>query len=290
MKRYVVGLGEALWDNLPTGKKLGGAPANFAYHAAQFGMDAIAVSAIGRDALGEELISELKSHKLEHLMEIVDFPTGTVEVTVDAQGIPQYEIRTGVAWDHIPYTEAMAALAANCRAVCFGSLAQRSEVSRNTISRFLDAVPADCLKVFDINLRQSFYTEQIIADSMQRCDILKINDEELEVVAKLFGYSGLTTDAVCHAIMRDYHLQMLILTCGKRGSYIYHDGGMSFMETPDSEVVDTVGAGDSFGGSFVASILCGKSVAEAHRTAVDVSTFVCSCPGAMPLIPDTFKS
>ena len=282
MEQYVVGIGEALWDMLPSGKQLGGAPANFAYHASGSGLTGIAVSAIGNDALGDEIVASFKEHRLKHHLSRVDYPTGTVQVTLSGRGIPQYEIMEGVAWDNIPWSDALAKIAERSRAVCFGSLAQRSPVSRETIQRFLKAVPEDCLKVFDINLRQHFYSEKIIRDSLHLCDILKINDEELAVVADMLGYAGLEQDVICGHLRKDFGLQMLILTCGVRGSYIYYDGGMSFLGTPDSEVVDTVGAGDSFGGAFVRSILSGKSVPEAHQTAVDVSTWVCSCHGAMP--------
>ncbi len=180
-KRYVVGLGEVLWDVLPEGKKLGGAPANFAYHAGQFlGMDnTIAVSALGEDKLAEETIEALKEHGLNDLLPRVPYPTGTVQVQLDEQGIPTYDIKENVAWDNIPFDDDIAQIARNCRAVCFGSLAQRNVVSRETIQKFLDATPADCLKIFDINLRQQFYTQEILRESFQRCNILKINDEEL---------------------------------------------------------------------------------------------------------------
>ena len=160
-KRYVVGLGEVLWDVLPEGKKLGGAPANFAYHAGQFlGMDnTIAVSALGEDKLAEETIEALKEHGLNDLLPRVPYPTGTVQVQLDEQGIPTYDIKENVAWDNIPFDDDIAEIARNCRAVCFGSLAQRNVVSRETIQKFLDATPADCLKIFDINLRQQFYTQ-----------------------------------------------------------------------------------------------------------------------------------
>ena len=280
--RYVAGIGEALWDMLPGGKQLGGAPANFAYHAGGDGLTGIAVSAIGRDALGDEIVASFEEHSLRHHLARVDFPTGTVQVTLSGKGIPQYEIMEGVAWDNIPWSEELEAIAKECRAVCFGSLAQRSAVSRATIQKFLKTVPEGCLKVFDINLRQHFYSEKIIRDSLLACDILKINDEELVVVADMLGYAGLEQDVVCGHLCKDFGLKMLILTCGVHGSYIYYDGGVSFLGTPESEVVDTVGAGDSFGGAFVRSILGGKSVPEAHQTAVDVSTWVCSCHGAMP--------
>ena len=289
MGKFVIGIGEALWDMLPEGKKLGGAPANFAYHASQFGLEGLAVSAIGHDPLGEELVGQLEEHALPYHLARVDYPTGTVQVTLDSQGVPQYEIKTGVAWDNIPYTKELADLAANCQAVCFGSLAQRSPVSRESIGLFLDAVPEDCLKVFDINLRQDFYNKEVLEASFRRCDILKINDEELVVMARLFNLPGLALEEKCRYLIKEYNLKMLILTCGVNGSYVFFDGGMSFLETPKVQVADTVGAGDSFTGAFVGSLLTGKSVTEAHETAVKVSAFVCTQSGAMPTIPDNLK-
>jgi fructokinase len=218
MERKIVGLGEALWDCLPEGKKLGGAPANFAYHAGQFGFDTLAVSALGEDALGEETIAALEEHKLNYLMPRIPYPTGTVQVTLDSQGIPTYNIREGVAWDNIPFTAEIEDVAKNCRAVCFGSLAQRSVVSRETIGRFLDATPSDCVKIFDINLRQSFFTKEIIEASMRRCNILKINDEELVVVSRMFGLPDLDEEKRCKQLIKDYDLDILVLTCGTNGS------------------------------------------------------------------------
>ena len=274
MKRYIVGLGEALWDVLPDGKKLGGAPANFAYHAAQFGLDTIAISALGEDKLAEETIDALKEHNLNYLMPRVPYPTGTVQVTLTGDGIPTYDIKENVAWDNIPLTDEMLEIAKNARAVCFGSLAQRNVVSRENIHKFLDATPKDCVKIFDINLRQQFYTKEVIKESLKRCNILKINDEELVLIGRMFGYPGLDIENKCWLILGKYNLDMLVLTCGTNGSYVFTPGQMSFQETPKVEVADTVGAGDSFTGSFVGSILNGKPVPEAHKTAVQVSAFV----------------
>jgi fructokinase len=291
MKRYIVGLGEALWDVLPEGKKLGGAPANFAYHAGQFGLDTIAISALGDDALAEETIEALKEHGLNYLMPRVPYPTGTVQVTLAEGGIPTYDIKEGVAWDNIPYTDEMAEIAKSARAVCFGSLAQRNKVSRENIRKFLADTPADCLKICDINLRQQFYSKEILEDSFRLCNILKINDEELVVVNRMFGYDGLDMRQTCEKMVQDYGLKMLVLTCGTNGSYVFTDDGLtSFQDTPKVEVADTVGAGDSFTGSFCACILNGKPVQEAHKTAVQVSAFVCTQNGAMPVIPDILKT
>ena len=287
-KRYVVGLGEALWDVLPEGKKLGGAPANFAYHAGQFlGTDnAIAISALGEDKLAEETVEALNEHGLNYLMPRVPYPTGTVQVTLNEEGIPTYDIKENVAWDNIPYTPEIEAIAANCRAVCYGSLAQRNVVSRENIHRFLDATPDDCMKIFDINLRQQFYNKEIIQQSMRRCNILKINDEELVTIGRMFGYPGLDIENKCWLILGKYDLDMLVLTCGTNGSYVFTRGQMSFQETPKVEVADTVGAGDSFTGAFCAAILAGKPVTEAHELAVKVSAYVCTQNGAMPTLPD----
>ena len=285
-KRYVVGLGEVLWDVLPDGKKLGGAPANFAYHAGQFGLDTLAVSALGKDALADETIAALDERGLKYLLPRVDYPTGTVQVTLTVDGIPTYEIKENVAWANIPYTPELAEIASNCRAVCFGSLAQRNVTSWATIRQFLDNTPTDCLKVFDINLRQQFYTKDVIEESLKRCNILKINDEELVIIKRMYGYDDLDMRGICEKILADYQLKMLVLTCGTNGSYVFAPGLTSFQETPKVKVADTVGAGDSFTGSFCAAILNGKSLEEAHRKAVAVSAFVCTQNGAMPKYPE----
>lgn len=291
MKQSVIGIGEALFDVLPEGKKLGGAPANFAYHVSQFGIESCAVSAKGDDELGKELIAELDVHHLNYQIETVDYPTGTVQVSLDANGIPAYDIKEGAAWDNMPFTPALEEKAKNCTAVCFGSLAQRSEVSRNTIHRFLDTMPDEegRYKVFDINLRQGFFTKEIITESIKRCNILKINDEELITISRIFGYPGIDLQNKCWLLLGKYNLKMLILTCGVNGSYVFTPGEVSFIETPKVEVADTVGAGDSFTGAFVASILRGKSVREAHELAVKVSAYVCTQNGAMPVLPEEFK-
>ncbi|MCM1336868.1 MAG: carbohydrate kinase [Candidatus Amulumruptor caecigallinarius] len=287
MKKYVVGMGEALWDVLPEGKKIGGAPANFAYHVSQFGLDSCVVSAVGDDPLGHEIIDNFTAKGLNFMIDVVPYPTGTVQVEVDPAGIPQYDIKENVAWDNIPCTDKLLELASQTRAVCYGSLAQRNVVSRNTINAFLDAMPGeqDVLRVFDVNLRQGFYTKEILCESMQRCNILKINDEELVTVSRMFGYPGIDLQDKCWILLGKYNLKMLILTCGINGSYVFTPGNVSFQATPKVEVADTVGAGDSFTAAFIASVLRGKSIPEAHETAVRTSAYVCTCPGAMPKLP-----
>ncbi len=300
--KTVVGIGEALWDCLPEGRKFGGAPTNFAYHCGQFGLDAWAASAVGDDALGNEILDICNNAGLQIVCPKVPYDTGTVQVTLDKNGIPQYDIKKDVAWDNIPYSEELADLARRADAVCWGSLAQRSYVSRNTIRSFIDDMPKDALKVFDINLRQNFFTKEVIESSLEICNILKINDEELVTVSRVFGAlpeSDADFDAIwqsidfkskCRAILMKYNLRMLILTCGVNGSYVFTpDGEVSQQGTPKVEVADTVGAGDSFTATFVSSLLLGKSVKEAHERAVKVSAFVCTQHGAMPTIPEDLK-
>ena len=292
MNEIVVGMGEALWDVLPEGKKIGGAPANFAYHVSQFGFPSCVVSAIGDDALGKEIIENFTSKGLDQLIAEVPYPTGTVQVEIDQTGIPLYDIKENVAWDNIPYTEHLDALAKRTKAVCFGSLAQRNVVSRETINHFLDTMPKDddSLIVFDVNLRQGFYNKEILCKSMQNCNILKINDEELITVSRMFGYPGIDLQDKCWILLGKYNLKMLILTCGINGSYVFTPGNVSFQPTPKVEVADTVGAGDSFTAAFIASILKGKSVTEAHTIAVKTSAFVCTQKGAMPILPPDYTA
>lgn len=287
MNNIVIGMGEALWDVLPEGKKIGGAPANFAYHVSQFGLESYTVSAIGDDALGKELMENFHRKGLNCQIETVPYPTGTVQVEIDQAGIPQYEIKENVAWDNIPYTDELAALAQRTKAVCFGSLAQRNVVSRETINRFLHAIPAvnEPLIVFDVNLRQGFYNKDILCNSMKTCNILKINDEELVTVSRMFGYPGIDLQDKCWILLGKYNLKMLILTCGINGSYVFTPGNVSFQPTPQVKVADTVGAGDSFTAAFIANILKGKSVTEAHNLAVTTSAYVCTQQGAMPVLP-----
>ncbi|MBQ4056426.1 MAG: carbohydrate kinase [Bacteroidaceae bacterium] len=291
MSQLVVGMGEALWDMLPEGRKIGGAPANFAYHVSQFGLDSRVVSAVGDDELGNEILANFAEKKLECQIEKVPYPTGTVQVELDEKGVPCYDIKEGVAWDNMPFTVSLLELAKKTDAVCFGSLAQRNSVSRETINRFIDEMPQEehVLKIFDINLRQHFYSKELIEESIKKCNILKINDEELAIVSQMFGFADIDFKEQCKLLLTKYNLKMLILTCGVDGSYVFAPGEMSFLETPKVKVADTVGAGDSFTGAFVAAILKGLEMKEAHRLAVNVSAFVCTQNGAMPELPAEIK-
>ena len=287
MKNIVVGLGEILWDVFPERKVLGGAPANFAYHVSQFGFNGYAVSAIGEDLLGKEILSSLEEKKLNYLVEKTDYPTGTVQVTLDKSGVPQYEICENVAWDNIPFTARTENLAKNTQTVCFGSLAQRSAVSRDTIRKFLAAMPEDSLKIFDINLRLDYYTREIIEESLQMANIMKINDEEVIKIAALFGWNGEEQD-ICKRLLDGYDLNILILTKGTEGSFVFTPRQTSYQPTPKVHVADTVGAGDSFTAAFVAAYLHGERIEDAHQLAVEVSAYVCLQHGAMPKLADAY--
>jgi putative fructokinase len=285
MKNIIVGLGEILWDVFPERKILGGAPANFAYHISQFGFNGYTVSAIGDDLLGKEILDNLEEKQLNYLIEKTDFPTGMVKVNVDSWGIPQYEICEGVAWDNIPFTPRIANLAKETQVVCFGSLAQRNEVSRKTISTFLDNMPEDSIKIFDINLRLNYYNQEIIEDSLKRANILKINDEEVIKVAHLFKWE-LSEKEVCKHLLSIYNLDILILTKGTEGSWVFTPKEESFLPTPKITIADTVGAGDSFTAAFIASHLHGRCLVASHQLAVEVSAYVCQQHGAMPKLAD----
>lgn len=288
----VVGLGEALWDILPDGKKVGGAPANFAYHVSQFGFEGWAASAVGADPLGHELRHALEERGLRLDLPAVGYPTGTVQVKLSGNGIPEYEICRDVAWDHIPWTDSLAALARRTRAVSFGSLAQRDADSRQTIRKFIETMPdgKGVLKIFDINLRQDFFDRDIIEESLELCNVLKINDEELDLVGEMLGYDSESRTVLARELVAVYHLDILILTCGKDGSFVFTPEISSYVATPEVEVADTVGAGDSFSAGFTAALLSGLDIHRAHQLAADVAAHVCTCHGAMPTLPDTILS
>lgn len=281
MEGKIIGLGEILWDMLPTGKQLGGAPANFAYHVCRLGGNGWAVSAISDDELGREIKSTLSTKKLNTILEEVNEPTGTVQVTLNAAGVPTYDITEGVAWDHIPFTERIGDLAKETSAVCFGTLAQRSPESRATIHEFIENMPDGSLKVYDINLRQNYYDEKIISDSLRLADILKINDEELEIVSKMLSLSG-TQEERCRAISRAFNLKFVILTKGGDGSEVVLEDKVHISRPGKIDIVDTVGAGDSFTAAFILAYLRGESLEKAHTLATEVSSYVCTKAGAMP--------
>jgi len=276
--RTIIGLGEVLWDVFPERKVLGGAPANFAYYASQFGFKGCVVSAVGKDLLGKEILDALAERKLDFLIETVDYPTGIVQIALNAEGIPRYEICENSAWDNIPFTKRTEELARSCSAVCFGTLAQRCETSRETICHFLELVPKNVYKIFDINFRQHFYSKEIICQSLQHCNILKMNEEEVAEIARLFGFAGMTEQEICLHLLKTYNLEIVAETKGSAGSYVFTADETSYLVSPKISVADTVGAGDSWTGAFVAALLNGETTQSAHELAVKVATCKLSNP------------
>ena len=288
--KKILAVGEVVWDVFQTGKRLGGAPVNFAYFAQALGGYGLPVTAIGTDALGDETLEALKLTGLDlSLLQRNDLPTSRVLVTTDAAGVPQYEIVEGVAWDAITFNERISAAFRDADVVCWGSLAQRSAASRESILRLLDATPAGCLKVFDINLRQSFYSREVVEASLLRADILKLNEDELPVVASLFGISG-DTASVIATLIEKFGLREIIFTEGAVQSSVYDTSGLvSLIPTPKVEVIDTVGAGDSFTAAYIMGRLSGLSVRDAHSKAVAVSAWTCTQSGAINPLPESLK-
>ena len=286
-KFIMVGLGEILWDMLPGGKQLGGAPANFAYHAQALGGRGVVVSCIGDDNLGKEILSSLDELQLQRQYIAVDssHPTGTVTVKLDEGGKPDYIIHENVAWDYIPSNHALLSLAAKTNAVCFGSLCQRSPVSRKTIRSFFAATSADCIRVFDINLRQSYYSKDIVHDMLELSNVLKLNDDELPVVAELLGITGSETDILSQLTER-YALRLIALTRGANGSRLYAQGEDSNHQGFPAQIADTVGAGDSFTAAMTLGLLNGKNLDTINEYANRVASFLCSQSGATPKLPD----
>jgi fructokinase len=286
-KFILVGLGEILWDMLPEGKQLGGAPANFAYHAQAIGERGVVVSCVGDDKLGKEILSCLDELKLDRQYVSVDsrLPTGTVTVELDEDGKPDYTIHENVAWDYIPSNPELLSLASKIDAVCFGSLCQRSPVSQKTVRSFLAATGADCIRVFDINLRQSYFNREIINIMLELSNVLKLNDEELAVVANLLGITGSEIDVLSQLTER-YGLRLIALTRGASGSRLYAQGEDSNHQGFPAQIADTVGAGDSFTAAMTLGLLNGKNLDIINEYANRVASFVCSQSGATPKLPD----
>jgi fructokinase len=291
-KFLVVGLGELLWDFLPEGRRLGGAPANFAYHASRLGANAVVVSCIGSDKLGHDIVKQLQKKELNvrFVSKSPQWPTGVVSVELDKRGIPTYIIHKDVAWDFIPWRSNYKKLAPAVDAVCFGSLAQRSYKSRQTIQCFLSLTKKSCLRVFDINLRQSYYDREIIESSLTLANIVKLNDEELTVVANLLSLEG-SEQALLETLMKKYNLLAIALTKGIHGSVLSTSKQtISHGGYPVENVVDTVGAGDSFTAALVMGFLLGISAKEIIDLANRLASFVCTQQGAMPSYPrDRFQ-
>lgn len=278
------GLGEILFDCLPGGERLGGAPVNFAYSAKALGLRAAAVSAVGRDERGDRARRLLAEKGIAAHLAETDRETGRVDVLLDTGGVPSYHFLPEPAYGSIPWTEALARLAEETDICCFGTLAQWGEVSRRTVRRFLASMRPAALRVFDVNLRGTFYTEEIIRGSLRCADAVKCSEEELERLASAAGCGGAGPDDLA-AFLRGMGICKLIYTKGEKGSLVWWDGKRSEMASPKTDVADTVGAGDAFTAALTAAMACGWSLREAHRLAAETAAYVCSREGAMPEYP-----
>lgn len=283
----VLSLGELLWDMLPTGKRAGGAPVNFAYHAKMNGCDGWSISAVGEDELGDELIAEADKAGIHTIIQRNAWPTSTVEVALK-NGIPEYTIVKNVAWDHILYTRQLLETVEQADAVCYGTLALRSPESHATITELLKHTKPGAMKFFDINLRGDHYSKELIEELLRAATVFKINDDELLLLRDMFDIRDASADEASRWFINEFGLDYIIVTAGSAFSTITtRTGESSTVNTPHVEVADTVGAGDSFSGTFTARILLGDTLAEAHRKAVNTAAFVCTQQGAWPAYPET---
>ncbi|NDV18101.1 carbohydrate kinase [Pseudodesulfovibrio sp. JC047] len=284
-----LGLGEILWDILPESRTLGGAPANFAYHINGLGGYGVPVSCVGDDVLGREALTQLAQQGLNVHAITVDpeHPTGTVNARIDYQGVASYIFPDDVAWDFLAPNHTAMTLASKAQALCFGTLAQRSEVSQKAIQEVILAAP-QALKIYDINLRQRFYTSEIISHSLDMTDVLKINDEELALVTRLLSLPSGEQEAL-HTLMLRHSLKLAVLTRGEKGSLLLSHTSFSDLPGESVPIKDTIGAGDAFTAALALAYLNGQSLDEINRYATMVAAYVCGCSGAMPELPDTFK-
>ena len=281
----IVGIGELLWDLLPDGRQLGGAPANFAYTASVLGNRAAVVSRLGDDMLGEEARERCARMDLDvaHIQNDAAHPTGTVNVSVDDLGQPCFQIVEGVAWDFLEWNEGLQTLATKADVVCFGSLAQRRDVSRATIQRFVRATRESCLRIFDVNLRQSFYTPVILKTGFAMATVAKLNHDELPVVMQAVGLPTTNEDAAdCELLLDHFGLQMVALTRGAHGSLLMSQKSRSEHPGFRIQVVDTVGAGDAFTAGMAHQLRRGASLDMVNELANRVASWVASNSGGMP--------
>jgi fructokinase len=282
-----VGLGEALFDIFPTGKKLGGAPVNFAYHLKSLGIESYPVSAVGKDETGRELIHTIQSKLLstKYIQVNTEYPTGIIKVELAEHGIPNYNIYHNVAWDNIEMNDELVNLARKCNVVCFGTLAQRSEVSKQTIISFIENVSVNCIRVYDINLRQNYYSSEIIDNNLQLATVLKLNDHELSIVAPIFGYLG-SIESILSNLISNFGLKLIALTKGSEGSTLVSLDNKSTMKPETISVIDTVGAGDAFTAGLVYGMLMDFESDKSHSIANKLASFVCSKKGATPTLEE----
>jgi fructokinase len=286
MSCNVVGIGEVLWDLLPSGPQLGGAPGNFAYQARQLGAKAHVITRVGGDEYGRRAVQRLKEMDIDGGTVQVDshLPTGTARVVLGTDGTPQFTIVDGVAWDFLALTEEALKAVRNANAVCFGSLAQRNRAAGLVIRQLVEATPVESLRVFDVNLRQGHYNWETIEQSLAIANVLKMNDQELAILSPKLELSGTVNQMVAQLADR-FELELVAITRAERGSLLYQNGNWSELPGRKMDIADTVGAGDAFTAALVMGLLNQFALEDIHRIAADVASFVCSQPGATPVLP-----
>lgn len=286
MNMSICAIGEVLWDVFPDGSRFGGAPANVAGHAASLGADAAMVSAVGDDELGHQAMSELKQRRIraEYVRVTPDYPTGIVKVEVDASGKPDFTIEEPAAWDHLEWSQELLHLAHRCDAVCFGTLGQRNQSARDVIQQFVSSASISALHVCDVNLRPPFVDPQVIRSSLERANVLKLSDEEVEVVGGAAGCSG-TESEILAELLDNWGLHLIAVTRGGNGATLLNNSERNDCPGVETEVVDTVGAGDAFTATLICGLLHGVPLETINRQACRIASYVCSQSGATPPLP-----
>ncbi|HEY1786778.1 MAG TPA: carbohydrate kinase [Verrucomicrobiae bacterium] len=291
MSFRVVGVGETLWDLLPSGPQLGGAPGNFAYHARQLGAQAQVITRIGDDAAGRKMFERLDNMGIADGTVQVDgrLPTGSAAVILETAGVPRFAIGADAAWDGLEVTNEALNAVRKANAVCFGSLAQRSTSAAASVRSLVASTPLAALRVFDINLRESFFTKETIERSLEAANVVKLNEQELAVLSTMFGLRG-DVNGQIENLDHLFDLDVIALTRGEMGSLLYQAGSWSDLPGRKVDIVDTIGAGDAFTAALVMGLLNQLGLPEIHRIAADLAGFVCSQPGATPNLPQHLRA
>lgn len=292
MSFKIVGIGEILWDVFPDGKKLGGAPANFAYFVKKLGLEGLIASRVGNDLPGKEILDSLVRLGLtgDYIQIDSRYPTGTVDVRVDDSGRPEYTINENTAWDFLELNDRWSKLAGEADVICFGTLAQRSLKSRRTITSFLEMSRSNTIKILDINLRQNFYSLKTIVQSLELATILKFSEEELEILRNLMGYSGEKSSiGFCRKLISRYGIKLICLTRGEGGSLLVDESSHYDHPGYRVSVIDTVGAGDAFTAAMIIKYLGSRPLEEISDSANRLGAWVCSNAGPTPVLDDKIK-
>lgn len=291
MSFKVIGIGEVLWDLLPSGPQLGGAPANFAFHARQLGADARVITRVGNDAYGREILQRFEEMGIKDGTVQRDdrLPTGTATVAVDGSGVPQFVINRNAAWDNLSQTHEALAASRQADAVCFGTLAQRNAAAGSIIQQLVVAAPCKALKVLDVNLRPGFFNQSVVRQSLEIANVVKMNEHELGMLSTLFELTGDTRQKM-EQLSRRFDLRLTALTRGANGSLLYQAGRCSDLPGGQVKVVDTVGAGDAFTAALVMGLLGRLGLEEIHQLAAEVAGYVCSHSGATPVLPKRLRA